>query len=543
MHVSVSPELLNLTGSKVPRHCCWELQRYKIDPEGGDLIPPSEAAETRHYLITIMTPSTPPYDYEIKADIDHVEDVPETELGGKQDGQEVVVDHFGTAVHASPEEERVLRKIDWHVMPIVFAMFYLNKTDQNAIANAQLDTLTADLGLTGNQFNTCVSVLYAGYTLLQIPSNMLMTTRFIRPSIWMSCWMMAWAIVSGATAAVRNYEQLLAVRFLLGFAEAPFYPGAIYLLSIFYTRREIAMRISILYSANIFATSFAGLISAAVFSTLSGRYGLAGWRWLFIVLGVTTFGVAIVGLWLLPDRPAQTRWLTPEERIIAQTRMDRDTVGLQVSSGTLNGFKQALTDPRVWTFAALQSMHLAACGFNSFFPTVVKTLGYSTTLTLVLTCPPYLVSGLFAVLLGWSSGRRNERTWHITFGMVVALIGFIIAATTTATAPRYIACFLFAIGAYSANSVILGWVSATCGQTPEKKAAALSIVNCISMTSFIYSPYLYPSSDGPRYIMAMSANSGFVVGVIALTWSMRLWLMRMNKKLSQGQDLKLSYAY
>ena len=286
------------------------------------------------------------------------------------------------------------------------------------------------------------------------------------------------------------------------------------------------------------------MISAATFATLEGVHGLAGWRWLFIILGVVTFGISIVAIWLLPDHPLTTRWLSPEERELAHSRMERDTVGLEESRGTLIGLKQAAADPKLWLLTLLQTLHLAACGFNSFFPTVVKTLGYSTTITLVITCPPYLVAGGFSIALAWSSGRRNERSIHITFGMVVALVGFIMAASSLNTAVRFISLFFFATGAYSANSIIIGWVAATCGQTPEKKAGALSIMNCIAMASFIYTPYLYPAYDSPRYLMAMSANAAFVTGVIICTWIMRFWLQQVNKKLRSGDaTARLLYAY
>jgi len=120
---------------------------------------------------------------------------------------------------------------------------------------------------------------------MQIPSNLIMSSKKVRPSIWMASWMLAWAAVSACTGAVQNHTQLYVVRTLLGITEAPFYPGAIYLLSLFYTRKEIALRIGVLYSANILATSFSGLIAAATFATLGGAQGLEGWRWLFIILG------------------------------------------------------------------------------------------------------------------------------------------------------------------------------------------------------------------------------------------------------------------
>lgn len=288
----------------------------------------------------------------------------------------------------------------------------------------------------------------------------------------------------------------------------------------------------------------AGLISAATFATLGGKHGLAGWRWLFIILGVVTFGIAVVAFFVLPDQPLATRWLSAEQRQLAHARMERDTVGLEESRGSWVGLKQAAKDPKLWVLTLLQTFHLAACGFNSFFPTVVKTLGYSRTMALVLTCPPYLVAGVFSVALAWNSGRKNERSWHITLGMVVALIGFVMAAATLNTAARFISLFFFAAGSYSANSIIIGWVAASCGQTPEKKAGALSIMNCIAMASFIYTPYLYPASDGPRYVMAMSANAAFVTAVIVLTWTMRAWLMVINKRMRrEDPQTKLLYAY
>lgn len=379
---------------------------------------------------------------------------------------------------------------------------------------------------------------------MQIPSNMIMSSGKIRPSIYMSICMMAWAIVSACTALAHNYAGIVAVRFFLGIAEAPFYPGAIYLLSIFYTRKEIATRLSILYSGNIFATSFSGLIAAAVFNTLDGTHGLVGWQWLFIIEGALTFGVAIIGLWALADSPLTTRWLTPEQRQMAHDRMVRDTVGLAESKGSRAGFAQAVRDPRLWLLCFIQNMHLSACSFNNFFPTVVGSLGFSRTITLVLTCPPYLVSGFFGYLAGWSSGRFNERTWHITVCMGTALVGFIIACVTLNTAARYVACFMFASGAYAVNSMILGWVSATLGSTPEKKSVSISIVNVVANASYVYTAYLYPSSDGPKYLIGMSSNAAFALMCIAGSWVLKFWLIRTNKKLDrEGNQSGTRYAY
>ncbi|EMR67216.1 putative vitamin h transporter protein [Eutypa lata UCREL1] len=378
-------------------------------------------------------------------------------------------DYSGAIKKTDPKEIALVKKLDFRIMPILWAMYFMNYLDRNAIANARLNNLEDDLGLVGTQYNTCISILFVG------------------------------------------------------------------------TRKEIAARLSILYSGNIFATAFAGLIAAATFESIDGAHGIRGWQWLFIIEGVVTFCVAIVGMTMLPDSPLTTRWLTPEERQLAHDRMMRDTVDSEDSKGTRAGFLQAIKDPRLYLLAFMQNMHLSACSFNNFFPTVVGSLGFDSTITLALTCPPYLVSGVFGFLAGKSSGHFNERTWHITGGMSMALVGYLISCLTMNTAARYIACFLFASGAYSVNSMVLGWVSATLGQSQEKKAVSLSIVNVAANASYIYTAYLYPKTDGPRYLIGMSANCAFAFCTIAAAWALRFWLVAMNRHaVRQGG---LQYAY
>jgi MFS family permease len=265
------------------------------------------------------------------------------------------------------------------------------------------------------------------------------------------------------------------------------FSGAIYLLSIFYTRKEVATRIAILYTGNILATAFAGLLAIVLFK-MDGIAGLEGWRWLFIIQGIVTFVVAIIGTYFLPDDPSVTRWLTPEERILATERIRADTVDEQGKISTFEGLRQALSDYRVWIFVFMQHMHLASNGFKNFFPSVVQTLGFNRTITLALTCPPYLIAGAVSVYWSWSSGRFNERTWHITSAKALAILGFIMGFAINNTAARYVSMVIFAIGTYAVNSIILGWVGATCGQTKEKRAVAISVIVSTSNASFIWTP-------------------------------------------------------
>ncbi|GME37304.1 major facilitator superfamily transporter [Neofusicoccum parvum] len=462
----------------------------------------------------------------------HVEKTGNTVQGG----------YSGAAEKTDPVEIALVRKLDRRIMPILWAMYFLNYLDRNALPQARLNSLEEDLGLEGVQYNTAISILFVGYLLMQVPSNMFLTRT--RPSIYMSVCMIGWAGISAATAGVKNYAGLVACRFFLGFVEAPFYPGALYLLSVFYTRKELATRISILYTGQVVSTGCSGLIAAATFATLDKAKGIAGWQWLFIIEGSITALVAIFGFILLPDDPSQTRWLTPAERALAVARIERDTVGQAARGSTWDGLKQACRDPRTWLFCLMQNLHISACSFNNFFPTIVQSMGFRSTTALLLTAPPYLVSGALGIPFAWSSGRLDERTLHVTAGLGLAVGGFAATLATADARARYAAAFLYATGAYAVGSVILGWVGVTLAQTPEKKAVAYGLVNVTANAAYVYCAYLWPAADGPGYVMGFAAMVGFAGGSVACAWAMRGWLVRENRKIREsGEEGAVLYAY
>ncbi|KAJ3940387.1 uncharacterized protein N0V96_009384 [Colletotrichum fioriniae] len=427
-------------------------------------------------------------------------------------------DYAGAHAKYDPAEIALVRRLDWMIMPILWFMYWLNYLDRNAIALARLNTLEEDLNLTSTEYQTCVSILFVGYVIVGIPANMVVTR--VRPSLWMSSCMAVWAIISALTAVSQNYTGLLLTRFFLGITEAPYYPGALC------TAWLVA---SPYYPIRIFTRAQAGI---------------AGWRWLFIIQGVVTLIIAIIAFFILPDEPLTTRWLSPEERILANERILRDTVGNTGQTTTWSGLLEAAKDPKVWLFTVMQHCHLGANGFKNFFPTAVETLGFDETVTLVLTCPPYFIAGIISIAWSWSSGRFNERTWHITIAKAIAVFGFILGCATLNTGARYFSMVVFSVGTYAVNSIILGWVSATCSQTKEKKASSLAIVNCIAVASFIWTPYMWPKSDEPRYVMAMSSSAALSVATAMGAWAMRFWLKSENKKIRQSEDESvLFYAY
>lgn len=199
---------------------------------------------------------------------------------------------------------------------------------------------------------------------------------------------------------------------------------------------------------------------------------------------------------------------------------------------------------------------------TNFFPTVVKTLGFSDVKSLLLTAPPYLLAVITAFLNALHSGHTRERYFHVTVPLYVAIAAFILAATTTATAPRYVAMMLMLPGIYTGYVVALGWISNCMPRPPAKRAAALAAINAVSNTSSIYASYMFPKSDGPRYgkisvksslnspinatstnvasrlVLAMSVCSATAFIALVMATVLRFILVRLNKKLDRGEHVE-----
>ena len=146
---------------------------------------------------------------------------------------------------------------------------------------------------------------------------------------------------------------------------------------------------------------------------MSGTAGLSGWRWLFILQGIPTFALAIVSVFILPDEPLKTWWLSEEERQLAHSRVKSDTVESRTDTNIWKGLKECGKDKNLWVLVVMHHFHTASSNYKNFFPTIVGTMGFSRNVTLALTCPPYIIAGAVAIVYSWNSGRMNERTWCV----------------------------------------------------------------------------------------------------------------------------------
>lgn len=446
-----------------------------------------------------------------------------------------------TPEHRAAVEARLKRKIDLRLLPMIILMYIMNYIDRNNIAAAALAGLKEDLDLKGNQFATAVSILFVGYVLMQVPSNLFLN-KIGKPAIYLPTTMVIWGIISAATAAINSYAGLLVIRFFLGFIEAAYFPGCLYYLSCWYVRSELGLRTALLYSGALISGAFSGLISAGITNNMDGLRGWRAWRWLFLIEGVATVAIAVVAYFVLPNFPRTTRWLDEEEKALAVWRLEED-VGEDdwVASGeqTLwGGFRLALEDVKMWVLLVLVFCIVASGSITNFFPTVVKTLGYGDVTTLLLTSPPYVLCFIVTCVNAWHADRTGERYFHIVLPLALAVVAFIIAASTTTNVPRYVAMMLMLPGIYSGYTTALAWISNTLPRPPAKRAAALAFINAVSNCASIYASYLYTDDMAPRYTGAFVHNCVACFVAICAASVLRVMLTRLNKRLARGEDVK-----
>ncbi|CAH2350018.1 high-affinity nicotinic acid transporter [[Candida] railenensis] len=430
------------------------------------------------------------------------------------------------------------KKIDMRILPMIVFIYILNYLDRNNIATARLGGLETDLGLHGSQYQTCISILFVGYILMQIPANMIMN-KFARPSVFLTIIMTCWGVVSCCCGAVHSYGGLLAVRILLGIIEAGFFPAALFYLSCWYSRKELALRTSILYSGSLISGAFAGLIGAGIINGMDGMRGMRAWRWLFIIEGAITVATVPLAYFILPDMPQNTKSLSQQEKDIIMWKLKVE-VG-QADSDSENSekayrgaMKLAFTDIKVWSVTGILSFLVAACGVTNFFPSVVETLNFNRITTLCLTAPPYLIAVVATFIWARHADKTGERFWHVVGPLFISLISFIIAAATMNTGARYFAMCIMIPSLYCSFTTILSWMSNCVPRPPMKRAVALALMNCLSNSTSIWNSYLYPSSDAPQYLVAFCCNCAFILCAILLAVFLRFYLVRLNKKIEDG---------
>ncbi|EFQ27443.1 uncharacterized protein GLRG_01938 [Colletotrichum graminicola M1.001] len=350
-------------------------------------------------------------------------------------------------------------------------------------------------------------------------------------------------VLCACSGAAYGLGGLLATRFLLGLVQAAFYPGCVATLSSWYIRKELGVRVGLFYTGSMLSGAFSGLIAAAITKGMDGTGGLLAWRWVFIVEGALTVVIAIGAYAMLPDFPANTKWLTSQEQQLAVWRMEIDAAGEKdwtssSSQPLFDGFRMIIVDPVNWILVLIVYGTASSISINSFFPTIVGSLGKDRITTLLLTSPPYLLACIVCAAVSWNAGRTNERFWHTVGPLTCALVGFIVSGAATDVTSRYLGAMIMLPGIYTGFNMSMVWTANTIYRPAAKRAAAVAFNNAVSTMSSIYGSYLYPNDAAPRFILAFSVNAGMAFMAIVASTVLRFVLKRENHRLAvQEQEM------
>ncbi|KAL6691443.1 major facilitator superfamily domain-containing protein [Trichoderma pleuroticola] len=417
-------------------------------------------------------------------------------------------------VRRAEVEKSLKRKLDMRCSLFIL-IYIMNYLDRNNIGAARLKGLQKDLNLTDTQYATCLSILYVGYILMQVPSNMFIN-RITRPSLYIGCAMTLWGLISTLSGLANDFKDMVVIRFFLGFVEAAFLPGALLILSKWYTRRELTTRNALLFCGNLISNAFSSLVAAGVLSNMQGVLGHAAWRWLFFIEGAATMTIAISAGFILPDLPTNARGFTEEERQVAQLRMLEDVGEADMDSkeqGVFDGLIMCAKDIKVYIMMLTLTAYVVGLSFNAFFPSLTGTLGFAYVPTLLMSSPPWF--------------------WHITGPIIMGIIGFVISMSTLNVAARYVALFLQA-GSYAGFIVFYSWISSSFPRPPAKRAVAIAMVNAFSQLGNVAGSYVWALTEN-----GYRKSYGIVLAMFGVTIFgnvlFKMILNNLNKKLEAGE--------
>lgn len=434
----------------------------------------------------------------------------------------------------------LVRKLDLVILPVIGVLYVLNYIDRQNLAAAKLQGITEDLDMSTSQFASAVSVLFCGYLPFQIPSNLLIT-KISRPGMYICLAVAVWGIISAATAAVQSYAQLMGVRVVLGIVEAVFFPGAVYYLSAWYTKKELGKRFAALYIAQQIGNAFGGLLAAGVLQ-MDGIRGIAGWRWLFIVEGSGTVAIGVICAFLMPEYPHNSRMLTQVQRDYAVWRIESEAGAAEGSEkeSVLRGFTKAMSDPKLLLLIFCNMLSQAQGSIANYFPTLIDSLGFGSTISLLLTAPPYILAGAVYYCLMFYSDSRNTVYWPIMIFISIAIGMYIIPMATTNVGARYFSMMILPFASVGPQLLMYKTINLHLARPVSKRAAASALVNAIGGTSNIWASYLYYAE--PHFYAAFGTlmACGFL---FMLTISVYRWLvLRENRYMDSGEPTLVAKA-
>ncbi|MDH1519974.1 MFS transporter [Acinetobacter johnsonii] len=428
-------------------------------------------------------------------------------------------------------EKRTLRKITWRIVPFIMILYLIAYIDRVNIGFAAI-TMKEDLGFTASILGFGAGIFFLGYFLFEVPSNIIL--HKVGARIWIARVMVTWGIIAGGMAFVESSTSFYVMRFLLGVAEAGFFPGIILYLSYWFPARNRAGVIALFMAAAPIATAIGSPISAALLE-MHGIMGLAGWQWMFLIEAIPAVILGVVVFFYMTDRPEKAAWLKPDERewLVKTMQVEDANKGDQQHHSILRG----LANPRVLALALIYfgtSAGLYTLGI--WAPQIIKELGVSSMTVGLLNAIPPIISVVAMILWSRHSDKTNERTWHVALACLTAAVGLAIAASTGSMFGLIAALTIVNVGISCSKPPL--WSMPTMFLSGAAAATGIATINSIGNLG---------GFAGPAMIGWVKDQTGsfagglyFVAGLLILSTVLTLVLSFTQKNKANSAELSNS---
>jgi sugar phosphate permease len=430
------------------------------------------------------------------------------------------VSSMRTGAVPSTVEKSTIRKISIRLVPFVALMFFINYLDRTAIGFAAPNGMNDDLALSLAQVGFASGVFFIGYILLEVPSNMALHRFGARR--WLARIMISWGIVALLFTWVQNFEQLAILRFILGVAEAGFFPGAILFLSMWVPAKHRSKILALFYLAQPLTTVIGAPLAGALIQQDGVFFGLEGWRFMFMCVSLPAIIIGIVALFYLKDNPAEAKWLTAEEKAWLTNELATEKAATQKTNNN-HRFRDAFTSGRVWMLSFVYFGFIYGLYSLAFFlPTIIGGFEalYGTTFDIfergLVTAVPYVFAAIALHFWSRDATLRGLKSWHI---IVPALVGavsipFALYAGSPVLTMAIISVTAMAIFAALPNF----WTLPTQFLTGAAAAAGVALINTVGNIAGFTAPYITGATadltavDGePQFQLPMFIVGGFML--------------------------------
>ncbi|MEJ8814577.1 MFS transporter [Variovorax ureilyticus] len=429
------------------------------------------------------------------------------------------------AITFTPEQEKAtVRKVTLRTIPFLFLLYIISYLDRANIGYAALQ-MNAELALSSEAFGFISGIFFVGYFMFEVPSNVMLNKYGAR--VWIARILISWGILAALSAFVQNATQLYILRFLLGVAEAGFFPGIIVYLTYWFRSKELATTVA-LFTAAIPVSYIIGAPLSTLIMDHIHWLGWSGWRWMLFLEGIPAVIFGVVCWLRLTDRPEQAKWLRPDEKEWLVAELERDRLSRKNVRHLTVG--QAMANGKVLYLSFIYFVYqCGSLGVGYWMPQIIK--GFSDTLTHTqigfIAMVPYIVATIAMVLWSRSSDRRNERRLHSAIPLAVAAAA-LLGAGMTANPPAAIALISIALaGLYAFKSPF--WALPTLFLSRSTAAISIAVINSIGNLGGFVGPYAIGLIKGS----GRSATAGLVFLSALLVIS---FLMTLFMRLAPGAD-------